>query len=390
MSITSVLLSIFWMVIIPVLAGSGIVAAGNTFGSFGNKEIGSGENRRFGKLNPEVFSKFMFSWLFGQLLLWCVFDVIAIYNILKIYPYEIIEKEFLIVSIVICAVSAIACAGIVIRGYVGNKAKKDNGRDQDAELMKNDTPERPWEYVIIAIVILGLIIQVVLQIVRAYEEVDDSFYVSVATTAIGNDRLYRQVPYSGIGDLFRARHGLAPFPIWLTVISRYSGMKVVSLAHVMVPSVFLLLTYGVYAVFGKILLGEKKRYLPVFMLFTELLVTFGFYSYMTPEKFFITRLREGKATLASLILPGIIMCLFMILQSLKEDKKTDFRLYLLLFLLNGAGCLSSTMAAFLCVVPIGICGIIAAIVFKKFRHLAPMVISCLPCVVLALMYLKLG
>ena len=384
MSITSVLLSIFWMVIIPVLAGSGIVAAGNTFGSFGNKEIGSGGNRRFGKLNPEVFSKFMFSWLFGQLLLWCVFDVIAIYNILKIYPYEIIEKEFLIASIVICAVSAIACGVQVI---IGRKSKDAISKDITESVT---TPGRPWEYVIIAIVILGLIIQVVLQIVLAYEEVDDSFYVSVATTAIGNDRLYRQVPYSGIGDLFRARHGLAPFPIWLTVISRYSKMKVVSLAHVMVPSVFLLITYGVYAVFGKILLGEKKRYLPVFMLFTELLVIFGFYSYMTPEKFFITRLREGKATLASLILPGIIMCLFMILQSLKEDKKTDFRLYLLLFLLNGAGCLSSTMAAFLCVVPIGICGIIAAIVFKKFRHLAPMVISCLPCVVLALMYLKLG
>lgn len=380
MSITSVLLSIFWMVIIPVLAGSGIVAAGNTFGSFGNKEIGSGGNRRFGKMNPEVFSKFMFSWLFGQLLLWCVFDVIAIYNILKIYPYETIEKEFLIASIVICAVSVLACVTQLIGGR----------NVQYAELMKNDTPGRPWEYVIIAIVILGLIIQVVLQIVLAYTEVDDSFYVSVATNAIGNDNLYRQVPYSGIGDIFRARHGLAPFPIWLTVISRYSKMKVVSLAHVMVPSVFLLLTYGVYAVFGKILLGEKKRYLPVFMLFTELLVTFGFYSYMTPEKFFITRLREGKATLASLILPGIIMCLFMILQSMKEDKKIDFRLYLLLFLLNGAGCLSSTLAAFLCVVPIGICGIIAAIVFKKFRHLAPMVISCLPCVVLALMYLKLG
>lgn len=380
MSITSVLLSIFWMVIIPVLAGSGIVAAGNTFGSFGNKEIGSGGNRRFGKLNPEVFSKFMFSWLFGQLLLWCVFDVIAIYNILKINPYETIEKEFLIASIVICAVSVLACVTQMIA----------TSQVQDAELMKNDIPGRPWEYVIIAIVILGLIIQVVLQIVLAYTEVDDSFYVSVATNAIGNDNLYRQVPYSGIGDIFRARHGLAPFPIWLTVISRYSKMKVVSLAHVMVPSVFLLLTYGVYAVFGKILLGEKRRYLPVFMLFTELLVTFGFYSYMTPEKFFITRLREGKATLASLILPGIIMCLFMILQSMKEDKRIDFRLYLLLFLLNGAGCLSSTLAAFLCVVPIGICGIIAAIVFKKFRHLAPMVISCLPCVVLALMYLKLG
>ncbi len=380
MSITSVLLSIFWMVIIPVLAGSGIVAAGNTFGSFGNKEIGSGKNRRFGKLNPEVFSKFMFSWLFGQLLLWCVFDVIAIYNILKIYPYETIEKEFLIASIVICAVSVLACVTQLIGGR----------NVQDAELMKNDTPGRPWEYIIIAIVILGLIIQVVLQIVLAYTEVDDSFYVSVATTAIGNDNLYHQVPYSGVGDIFRVRHGLAPFPIWLTVISRYSKMKVVSLAHVMVPSVFLLLTYGVYAVFGKILLGEKRRYLPVFMLFTELLITFGFYSYMTPEKFFITRLREGKATLASLVLPGIIMCLFMILQSLKEDKKIDFRLYLLLFLLNGAGCLSSTLAAFLCVVPIGICGIIAAIVFKKFRHLAPMVISCLPCVVLALMYLKLG
>ena len=126
MNITSVLLSIFWMVIIPVLAGSGIVSAGNTFGSFGNKEIGSGGNRRFGKLNPEVFSKFMFSWLFGQLLLWCVFDVIAIYNILKINPYETIEKEFLIASIVICAVSVIACGVQVI---IGRKSKDAISKD---------------------------------------------------------------------------------------------------------------------------------------------------------------------------------------------------------------------------------------------------------------------
>jgi hypothetical protein len=149
-------------------------------------------------------------------------------------------------------------------------------------------------------------------------------------------------------------------------------------------------TYGVYALFGAELLGEnKKRYLPVFMLFTELITLFSFYSYMTPEKFFLTRIREGKATIASLIIPGIIMTVYLVLRALSEDKKIDFRLYLLLFSLNVSGCLCSTLGALICVLPIGICAVLGIFVFKKFKHVIPMLLTCAPCVFMALLYLRL-
>ena len=155
------------------------------------------------------------------------------------------------------------------------------------------------------------------------------------------------------------------------------------------PPVHLLLTYGEFALIGRAILGKNKKYLPVFMLLISFLNLFGFTSYMTPEKFFMTRIREGKATIASMILPGLILALFLILKSLGENKKIDFRLYILLFVLNVSGCLCSTLGALLCAVPVFICAVLGAIMFKKVRHILPMAVSCAPCAVFALMYLKL-
>ena len=90
-----------------------------------------------------------------------------------------------------------------------------------------------------------------------------------------------------------------------------------------------------------------------------------------------------------MILPGLILALFLILKSLGEDKKIDFRLYILLFTLNVSGCLCSTLGALLCALPVFICAVLGAIMFKKVRHLLPMAVSCVPCAVFALMYLKL-
>ncbi len=377
MSIISVILALLNLILLPIIAGCGIVCAGKDFGrkTFGGKR------------------KIIFSWLFGQLILWCVFQFISVYDILKEHSFYDIEKKYLIATGIICAISLAVFAISFIRSRKALTAPAGHETTETGNTPSNapaSEPLKPWEYIIIAIVILGLIVQVVLQIVLAYMEVDDSYYVSMATTSVDSLKLYVNIPYTGVSTTFEPRHGLAPFPIWLAFISNISKMKTVSMAHVMLPAVFLLITYAVYALFGYILLGEKKRYLPIFMLFTELLVTFSFYSYMTPEKFFITRLREGTATLASLILPGIIMCLYLILKSLKEDKKTDLRLYFLLLFLNGAGCLCSTMGALLCVVPIGVCAIFACIIFKRWRHLIPMVMTCLPSLIFAFMYLKLG
>ncbi len=381
MNPVSVISSIAVLVILPVIAGSGIVFAGDTV-----------KRRLPGKL--------IFSWLFGQLVFWCIFQFIAVFNIIRSNSYETIKKEYLLAAGAVCFISAAVFVvslltekGRVKRGNAGSGIVPGNAlsdRAADGKIIAGmsgvmNTPEK----IVAVIAVAGIVVQVVLQIVLAYMEVDDSYYVSEAAGAIGADMLYYRIPYTGITTGFDARHALAPFPIWLALISDICGMRVVSMAHVMIPALFLPLTYLVYGLFGYILLEKNRRFLPVFMLFTELLVTFGFYSYMTPEKFFITRLREGKATIASLIIPGIIMCLYMIIRSLGDDKERRVKAYILLFILNVSGCLCSTLGALVCAMPVAICGILSAIMYKKIRHLIPLAICCLPCLLFAIMYLKL-
>ncbi len=394
MNFVSVVLSLLTLVILPTVIGSGLITCKRiNLGCYVDEKGVSHEDMKLG-----IMGKLTFSWLFGQLILWSVFQFIAVYNILKEHSYDTIKKEFVIVSAGLAAVSFIVFIISAIRKRketLRYRSKMQNEFSSYPRYNNSSTLSfilrsgEAWEKILLAIVVIGIIVQVILQIRLAYTEVDDSYYVSEATAAIGADKLYYRIPYTGATTEFEPRHGLAPFPIWLAVVSDICKCSVVSMAHVLVPAIFLPLTYAVYALFGEILLGEKRRYLPVFMLFTELLTVFGFYSYMTPEKFFITRLREGKATIASLVIPGIILCLFMILKSLREDKKIDARLYILLFMLNTAGCLCSTLGALICVLPAAICAVLAIFMFKKGRHILPMVIASLPCAVFAGLYLVL-
>ncbi|MBR6303461.1 MAG: hypothetical protein IKR35_06385 [Lachnospiraceae bacterium] len=370
MTVSSVILSILWLVIIPFACGIGIT-------------IRSG--------------KTAWSWFFGQLLLWSAFLPISLYAVLKQKDMIFVRNAYLPAAGVILVISI----ALLIIWAVKNRAKaagKISGETKEANetvggtIEQTGTGERSkrtgFEIAVIVAVFALLAVQIVLLIVLAYMEVDDSYYVSEATSSVTADRFYFKIPYTGLTTEIDTRHGLAPFPIWLGFISFATGVKTVTLAHIILPVIHTVFTYGVYALFGAELLGEnKKRYLPVFMLFTELITLFSFYSYMTPEKFFLTRIREGKATIASLIIPGIIMTVYLILRALSEDKKIDFRLYLLLFALNISGCLCSTLGALICVLPIGICAVLGIFVFKKFKHVIPMLLTCAPCVFMALLYL---
>lgn len=372
--------ALLMLTLLPIAAGMGLILP---FKSLGGEE------------KKSIFFDIIWSWFFGQLLLWCVFQPIAVRLVLRGERIQALRKEYLIgVGVVVIASIVLCVVGIVInkiqgRGvyYLGNSFSglKKSGNFGAGECGKLEKALR-----ILAIVVVALIvIQAFLQVFLAYMEVDDAFYVTEAVSSAAGVPFYERIPYTGAYTGVDFRHGLAPFPLWLAFISNFTGLNATSLSHVVLPPVHLLLTCGEFALIGRTILGKNRKYLPVFMLLISFLNLFGFTSYMTPEKFFLTRIREGKATIASMILPGLILALFLILKSLGEDKKIDFRLYILLFTLNVSGCLCSTLGALLCAVPVFICAVLGAIMFKKVRHLLPMAVSCVPCAVFALMYLKL-
>lgn len=372
--------ALIMLTLLPIVAGMGFIVPFKSL---------DGEEKK------SIFFDIIWSWFFGQLLLWCVFQPIAVRQVLKSGRIEALRKEYLIgVGIVLIASIVLCVVGMIVqkkRGrvlyYLSGKAvsEKGSGTFETGECGKLEKALR-----ILAIVVVALIvIQAFLQVFLAYMEVDDAFYVTEAVSSAAGVPFYERIPFTGAYTVGDFRHGLAPFPLWLAFISNFTGLNATSLSHVVLPPVHLLLTYGEFALIGRAVLGKNKKYLPVFMLLISILNLFGFTSYMTPEKFFLTRIREGKATIASMILPGLILALFLVLKSLGENKKIDFRAYLLLFVLNVSGCLCSTLGALLCAVPVFICAVLGAIMFKKVRHLLPMAISCAPCAVFALMYLKL-
>ena len=140
---------------------------------------------------------------------------------------------------------------------------------------------------------------------------------------------------------------------------------------------------------GRVLLREKQDVLPLFLIFMGLLVLFGYYSFYTVENFLIARSRQGKAALGSIVIPMLLLLLLLFLRKLQEGEKTSLKYYVLLVAVNITGCLCSTLGALLCCLLMGIAGLCAAVIYRKWKMLVPMALCCLPNVCYAAIYLML-
>lgn len=383
MTLTSVLLTILWLIVVPVTAGSVFAFKKDGFITEGCRKEGNGR-RQMGII--------LWSWFLGQLLLWCIFQIIAVWIILKKNDFSLIVKMYSGSTAVVCGVAIVVNVIRQIKRHVITElmkiqtGEKDNlKRIANTKQQDNVNADKVMRVVWIVFAVI-LVLQTVLQVRLAYMDADDAYYVSEAVSMQASNRMYNLVPYTGITTEMDYRHSLEPFPAWLAFLSEVTGVRVVSMAHVLMPAILLPLTYGVYALMGNRVLGKNRDKLPIYLVVTELLVFFSLYSTKIPEKFFVTRIRQGKATIASLIIPGIILSLFLILDYAKEKKRTDLNVWIMLFMLNTAGCLCSTLGALICVMPIAIVAVMMIFAYKKGWHLIPMIIGCMPCLLFAALY----
>ena len=166
-------------------------------------------------------------------------------------------------------------------------------------------------------------------------------------------------------------------------------MPAVTVAKVVLPVVLIAMTYAIFYLFGRILFPEKGRQLPLFLIFTELLVLFGNYSIYTAENFMIARSRQGKAALANIVIPFLLFLSLILLKRMQEKQRIAVSYYFLLGAAAVTGCLCSTLGAFLVSLAVGIAGMLGALCYKRIRILFPLAACCVPCVAYALIYLLL-
>jgi hypothetical protein len=326
----------------------------------------SGEKRFREPFQGEVVFGILFQWVSGQLCLWAGFHVLCTALILKGKSFDAVIKAYgvLVVSLVL-----LAAAG-EIRRWVVYTRPQEHARDHDKK--KDGVPMVLW-----CLAGALLVLQLVLACVLAYEEGDDAYYVAISTAAESSDTMYQTLAYTGRHTSFDARHGLAPFPIWVALAARITGIRTVTMAQVALPVVLIGMSYAIYYLIGKKLFPQGVRQVPMFLIFIEFLVLFGGYSTYSAENFLLVRTAQGKAVLAAIVIPFLVLLLLRLLEALQENQKIGRAYWALLALTAGAGCLCSTLGNLLTCLLLAVCGLCILVCYRKWKELILMAGCCM-------------
>ena len=328
-----------------------------------------------------------FSWLSGYMLLWALFQVLCVGVLLLegIMSKNGPDENFLyVVWLFGVAGSVLAVAGIAI----GCLEYKKTGRLCNGPGWKwGNTKTERFFWIIFAGLLL---IQLLGAIFGHYADGDDAYYVAVSTITESSGTMYKVQPYSVGNTLLDTRHSLAPFPIWIAFLARISGCHPAFVAHIVVAFTLIFMTYVIFLQIGELLLKEKREALPIFMSFMALLVMFGDYSIYTPENFMLARSRQGKAALGNIIIPMILLLFLMIFERYKEEKKTEWSIWMLLGATVTAACLCSTLGTFLMCLFLSVIGVCAGFVYRKWEPVWKTALCCSPALVYAVLYFVVG
>lgn len=353
-----ILILAFWLFGVPLAAGNCIG------GAAGAKQTGGGP---------------VWLWVSGQMLLWGIFQLICV-------PFVLLEGNFRhVVSLYGAAGVTLAACGVCLFCI---RTRLHGGRRSNIRVLPAVEQEKTKRirYLLWAVFGALLLFQLAQAVRLAYGDGDDAYYVAVSTITENAETLYRKLPYTGGTTQVDIRHGLAPFPIWIAFLARASGIKAVTVAHVAVPLALIPMTYGIFYVLGGRLFANRRKLLPLFLILAELLVIFGDYSFYTVEHFMLARSRQGKAALGSIVLPMLLFLLLVLLERMQEKQKCGVGYWALLCCVMLAGCLCSTMGAFLLCMFTAVTGLCGAVCFGRWKTLAPLALCCLPCVGYALLY----
>ena len=319
-----------------------------------------------------------FAWISGQMTLWAGFEVIAV-------PFILREGTLTrVVQIFSGYVAVLLLAALAAFAY-----RKKNSRTQ-LRVVESLTKKQRTEKIVLWVIFWAILAFQVIQAVRlAYADGDDAYYIAVANLAEESDTMYQKAAYSGGAEALDARYGLAPFPIWIAFLARISGIRTSGVAHVMISPLLIAMTYAIFYLLGSRLFAKNRVRIPLFLIFTELLVLFGDYSFYTAENFMIARSRQGKAALGNIIIPMLLFMLYLLLEFLQENKKISLSYWGLLLCTLTAACLCSSLGTLLVCMLVGVTGLCAAFCYRKWKFLILLAACCIPCVGVALLYVLL-
>jgi hypothetical protein len=322
------------------------------------------------------FDNFVFQYVFGNITMWALYEIIAV-------PLILSKRSFMlsvyIWSAVILALIICDCVYLVRHEHIRHINSKKSGYHF---LNKNSW----FTFFTAFLAVIMIAFQCYQYVFNMHLDEDDARFIVNACESYDNNSMLLINPTTGeyegtwIGEL--AKDVTSPWVIYIAVISKLVKIYPTIAAHTILPVFLLLMMYGIYWLIARKLFNEND-YQPawLFMLFAALINMFFHASVYTGSTFALTRIWQGKAVVAGLVIPA---CFYLCFRIYKRD--WNLRQYLLLLEINLSACLLSGSGNIITAFMTVVYGGYYLIVRRKLKEVFLILSVCIPNVIFALIY----
>jgi hypothetical protein len=322
-------------------------------------------------------------YLLGNILMYAVFQVIAV-------PEIFLKRKFsevvMIWCIVTCILLVISMISLVMHFHI-NKIKQSIVDTVKSTFVR----EKIGENILTTVVAIAAVLIVGWQMWAYYHymylDEDDSRFVVAANDAYDTDGMFTinyatgdaTEEYSQVRDL------ISPWSIYLALISKLVGIYPTIVAHTILPVFLVLMAYCAYWLIADVLFkGKLLSCFTVVLIAALANMEFG-NSVYTEGVFLLTRVWQGKAVVAGIMIPAMIY--FMYVAYYKEKRRA--LCYVLLGIVDAAMCLMSGMGIFFAGIMIAVYGVCSVIMSKRWTSLIGYMLACIPTIAYGLLYATL-
>lgn len=328
----------------------------------------------------DLLSEIVGRYLIGTIGMWAVFQLIAV-------PMILAKGSF---SVVVWLWEASVVVILLMQSLWMIKKKKHifqrgRGIEKDCNRKLYEDKRIAFCYALMCGIVFYQCMMCVLG--TQYDE-DDARFVVNALEAFDHDSMLLINPATGnyVGTWFDelAKDVVSPWMFYIALIAKIINIHPTIIAHTVLPGVLVAMSYGCYWLIAGRIYQKNWTQRCFFVILIAIINLYFTNSNLTQAVFLLTRVWQGKAVVAGVMIPFL-----MYLMLLLYDRHCERQVYYLFFLTDMACCLLSGMGIFLSGIFIGITGLYITITRKDFRVLLRLIIACIPTILFGVVYIIL-
>ena len=260
------------------------------------------------------------TFILGYLVYFAVFELVIVPMTLKWVSLTVAAYIWAgIMALVICA--AVICT-------IKKQRRIRAGQTETSSRISGSISEIIWKNHSVMIILAGAVVLLQCLIVIFYEDttVDAAYYVGTVSTSVYTDTLGRYNPFNGaIQKAFQARYVFSAYPMHNAVWCRLLGIHPIVQAKQVMSCMNVVTANLIIYQIGKRLFDGNRKKADLMLVFVCVLQLFCGTIYSSGT-FFFTRSYEGKAILANIAIPAVLMCAVWYLQ-----EKNSRNVWIILF-----------------------------------------------------------